>query len=264
MSTSETKGKAQRYLRKMSFGARAASNLESVSAESFSAESLTGDRAQDARDRAAVRIERESAAKLTSTEREELDQIFLKDGMAAMDRLKNDGEEAVLSDEQVEALEAIVETDGSRPALMVSEDDEIQVEDDSLGQWKDLASEYAEQISQVAAAVGRIDLDGQHRGTGFVVKRGVILTNRHVLQELATEDSPGNWTFKGEPSITFDADPGANRTRQFKLKKEVLLAGDQRINPQALDFNKLDFAVLECELPDQAEFPEPLPLETAL
>ncbi len=79
------------------------------------------------------------------------------------------------------------------------------------------------------------------------MKDGLILTNRHVLQELARQRDAGKWEFKGEPTITFDADPEKSRERQFKIGK-VVLAGPDEINPAAVDYNKLDFAILECEV----------------
>ena len=198
---------------------------------------------------------------LTQLEREELDEVFLKNGVEAMDRLRNDGQAAHLDEYHIEGLEAIIETDGSRPALRLSESDEIDLQDDILGDWKVSAEKYASQITRVASAVGRIDRDGAHCGTGFVVKDGLILTNRHVLQELASEDGDGEWRFIGEPTITFDSEPGDNRRREFRIKKRVVLAGDKKIERTDLDFNKMDFAVLECEIPDATVFPEPLPME---
>ncbi len=67
-------------------------------------------------------------------------------------------------------------------------------------------------------------------GDGFVCRDGLILTNRHVLQGLATQGSAGEWEFRGQPSITFDAKPADSRSRQFKIRKKVVLAG-----PEAID-----------------------------
>ncbi len=251
---------AARYLRKMSYGARAGGGLESVSIESAAADVLTDERAQEARSLAIETIERESGAKLAPSELEEIDVLFLNAGPEAMARLRNDGSEAELSADHVEALEAIVETDGSRPSLLVSDDDTIDPNDPSLSFWQQLAGEYEEQINQVASSVGRIDLDANHKGTGFVVGPNQILTNRHVLQGIAKEESPQNWVFRGAPSLTFDADPEQSRARQYEIKR-VVTTSDKRVGP-SLDFNKLDFAVLECEVPDGATFPGPLPLES--
>lgn len=258
---------SKRYLRKLTFGGRSQArselneSLESTGgAPSFTAASLTDERAHAARARAVELIEQQGQS-LSQSDQDELDQVFLKSGVEALRRLRIDREDAQLSDLHVEGLEAIVETDGSRPALLLSESDEIDLEDKILSDWKDSAQEYKNQIKRVSSAVGRVDLNGKHRGTGFVVRDGLILTNRHVLQELATQDDQGTWHFSGQPTIVFDAEPDSNRTREFKLKQQVVHAGNQKIGSGALDFNKMDFAVLECEVPDNADFPESLPLE---
>ena len=109
---------------------------------------------------------------------------------------------------------------------------------------------------------GASNLDNQHVGTGFVVGPGLILTNRHVLQGLAAQETSGAWTFLGTPSITFDAAPHESRTRQFTIRQKVVACGPTAIDPELLDLKKLDFAVLECDIPTGApHFPAPLPLE---
>lgn len=256
MTTPTGNDVAARYLRKLSSGA-SASTMESVEA---TGESLSDERAEQALDRAVFVIERESRRPPSADEVSELKHLLLHDGKEAMRRLRNDGEEAQLTVTMTDALEAIVEVDGSRPTLELSEDDRIDLDDPTLGIWRHAARQYADEISRVASAVGRIDRDGVHMGTGFMVKPGIVLTNRHVLQELA-QPSNETWQFRGEPSITFDADPSSRRARQFKLKREVLAAGGQPIDRNNVDYTKLDYAVLACEPHASLPFPEPLPLE---
>jgi V8-like Glu-specific endopeptidase len=259
MTQGNGKNAASRYLRKLS----RVSAAGGVEAAGESAEAFSENRAEEAHERAIDSIERESQAKLDKTSRDELKKLFLGDGAEALSKLKSDGERADLTDEEQGALEAIVVMDGSRPTMALSADDRLDLGDPTLGQWKDVTKKFADQITRVASAVGRIDLDGEHRGTGFAVKDGLVLTNRHVLQELAEEVDPKNkkWRFRGEPSITFDANPNESRTRQFKLKTEVILAGPDAINRMSIDYNRLDFAILECIVPAGARLPEPLELE---
>lgn len=258
MSTKKDNEAAARYLRKLSYTSSVPS-AESV--EAAADVSLSEHRAEKAVDQAVHVIRRESGRPPDGDEVAELKRLLLQDGTEAMRRLQEDGERAELTAGMVEALEAIVEVDGSRPTLEFSESDRLDLADTTLGDWRDVTRQYHDQISRVAAAVGRIDLDGAHQGTGFMVKPGIVLTNRHVLQELA-EPSGGTWQFKGEPSITFDADPKNHRARQFKLKPKVLRAGAEYIDPHVLDYNKLDYALLECEPHESLPFPEPLPLES--
>ncbi|MGH9324201.1 MAG: trypsin-like serine peptidase, partial [Vicinamibacteria bacterium] len=259
MTDASKKTAAQRYLRKLSHGVAAA---RTGALESATAEAMSPDHAEEARERATAAIERESGRELDSRSREELDKLFLRDGKEAIERLKNEGAEAELTDEHEDALEAIVMVDGSRPTIVVSMEDRVDLEDESLGQWKAAVKKFGDRIAGVASAVGRIDLDGDHQGTGFAVKEGMILTNRHVLQALARQTSSGEWEFRGEPTITFDADPGKSRGRQLKIRKEVVRSGPEPIDRLAIDYNKLDFALLRCEPSDAERFPEPLFLES--
>jgi V8-like Glu-specific endopeptidase len=259
MPESNVRGAAARYLRKLSHGVPAAS---AGAVESATAESLTSEHAEEAHARAVETIEQESGRKLDPASREKLERIFLGDGKEAISRLKNDGAEAELTERHEDALEAIVEVDGSRPTLIFSDEDRIDLEDKTLGQWKGVAKKFVDQISKVASAVGRVDLNGSHQGTGFVITDGLILTNRHVLQALATQKRSGEWEFMGEPSITFDANPEKSRKRQLKIRKKVIRTGTEPIDRHAIDYRKLDFAVLECETSDEKHLPEPLALES--
>jgi hypothetical protein len=260
MPGSAPKSRAARYIRKLSRSATADSGLESVETAS---DALSPDRAEEALDLAIRSIERESGAKVDPAMRARLQKLLLEDGKRAMERLGDEGFEAQLLPREEDALEAIVEVNGSRPTLAVSPNDTVDYDDEMLKQWRESTKQFSAQISTVAAAVGRVDLNGKHQGTGFVIKPGLILTNRHVLQVLARLNRAGDWEFQGEPSITFDANPSSSRTRQFKIRKKVVRCGPQAIDPNHLDPTKLDFAVLECEVPAGGPgFPAPLSLES--
>lgn len=250
---------AARYLRKMSHGVAGA---QTGAVEAAAAEALSAEHADEALEQTVRTIERESGRPVDPASRAELERIFREDGKRAIEQLKKQGVNAQLDPRQEDALEAIVKVDGSRPTLAISAEDQIDLEDPTLGQWRAAAKKFAGQISAIATAVGRIDLDGGHKGTGFVVKDRLILTNRHVLQELARQKAPGEWEFKGEPTITFDSNPGESRSRKFTILKKVVLTGPDAIDPRAVDYNKLDFAVLECDVPDEKRFPAPLALES--
>jgi V8-like Glu-specific endopeptidase len=248
---------AARFLRKLSHGTPGS---RGGAVESAAAEALTAGRTDRALERAIATIEKESGP-LDAASRAELTQLFLEDGKRAIEELKRFGVNAQLDPRQADALEAIVEQDGSRPTLPLSMEDRIDVTDAGLGQWESVTRKFEKQIAAVASAVGRIDLDNRHVGTGFVVDDRLILTNRHVLQGLA-EPGPGGWTFQGQPTITFDANPTESRGRQFRIHKRVLLTGPDPIDLYDLDLSKLDFAILECAGDGGAAFPPPLPLES--
>ena len=250
---------AARFLRKLSHGVAGA---RTGAVEAATVEALTPNHAEKALDRAITAIEKESGKPLDAASRAELTRFFREDGARAIEELKRAGVSARLDPRQEDALEAIVEQDGSRPTLPLSADDSVDPKDEALSLWQASAKKFEKQIAAVAASVGRIDVDGVHAGTGFVSKDRFILTNRHVLQGLAEPDGTGAWTFNGEPTITFDANPAASRARQFKIRPQVVLAGSQEIDLYDIDLTKLDFAILECEADGGGAFPEPLPLES--
>jgi serine protease len=259
MSGPAAQNSARRFLRKLSHGVAGA---RTGAVEAATVEALTPAQVDKALDQALAAIERETGKPLDAASRAELARLLGEDGRRAIEELKQAGVNASLTPPQEDALEAIIEQGGSRPTVPVSDDGAIDVSDERLGQWQSVAKKFEREISVIASAVGRIDVDGRHAGTGFVVKEGVILTNRHVLQVLAGPDEAGAWTFRGQPTITFDADPAKTRARQFPIRKKVVLAGAEHIDPFAIDFNKLDFAILECEVEGTAWFPTPLPLES--
>jgi hypothetical protein len=250
---------AARYLRKLSYGVGRGSP---DAVEESTAESLSPAHVKQALEQAVETFKRETGAPLAKPDHDELERIFLQDGIGAIDRLKKEGVRARLPDAEVDALEAIVQADGSRPTIRLKLDDTLDLGDPALVHWKSAAKKFQDQIAAAAASVGRIDLNGKHVGTGFVVTDRLILTNRHVLQDLATEDS-GDWTFKGQPTITFDVNPNQSRERQFKLRRKVVVTGPDEIVRYPTDFNRLDFAVLEVDPSDDAPaLPPPLPLES--
>jgi hypothetical protein len=100
-----------------------------------------------------------------------------------------DGPDAILTERMDVAFEAVVIADGSRPSVFV-QDDRVDVEDATLGDWAASVATYGLRIAEVAQSVGRVDLpeapDG-FVGTAFAVREGVVATNRHVLEAIAAK-----------------------------------------------------------------------------
>lgn len=149
-------------------------------------------------------------------------------------------------------LEALVLLHG-RPALRVS-DNRIDFEDPLLGDWHDKLFPYFldDRLADKLASVGRIDADDIHWGTGFVVGDGLVLTNRHVLQEIGApvprRDRPEQWMLtKPNPMIDFADDPSSETAASKFRITEVVGSGDHNIDPYLLDFAKLDAALLRVE-----------------
>ncbi|WP_211167333.1 S8/S53 family peptidase [Aromatoleum evansii] len=159
---------------------------------------------------------------------------------------------AIRSPEARLGLEALIEMKG-RPALRVRNGD-VDDNDPRAEQWSfpiyNLKSNS--QFSARVGAVGRIDLDGVHVGTGWMVGEELILTNRHVLQGIAyptpTRDHPAQWLMKdGNCTIDFSEEPTA---QTLATKFEILSvaeAGPQHIDVYLIDFEKPDFALLRVK-----------------
>ncbi|OWK22163.1 hypothetical protein AJ88_15610 [Mesorhizobium amorphae CCBAU 01583] len=112
----------------------------------------------------------------------------------SLHRLHREGTAARLTDSATINLEALVSlTD--RPALPVEtrqsprgQVQTINVDDPALGGFSGLVIIAQGDLEQRFGSVGRIDSGGTHIGTGFVVgkKSGLVVTNRHVLESLAS------------------------------------------------------------------------------
>ena len=149
------------------------------------------------------------------------------------------------------ALEALVALEG-RPAVPL-EDDGV-ARDAPLGEWAGAVHLLHPDLTERQRSVGRIDsAEGTHFGTGFVVGSGLVLTNRHVLQEVAVPVpravAPVAWIVLGEPVINFSprADDPA---RSFRIE-EVVFAGADPIDLR-IDLADLDLALLRVAETNEA------------
>ena len=165
-------------------------------------------------------------------------------------------------------LEALVLLNG-RPALRVR-DDAIDPNDREIGEWQGSLVIVRNKLKSILDGVGRIDLDGIHIGTGFLIAPGLVVTNRHVAEAIAapvpTKVRPTSWTLLSENvTIDFDREFGSADTRAFRIKS-VLFTGPNPISDKDIvDFRNLDMALLEVETTNssQQSLPEPLPLRGA-
>lgn len=146
-------------------------------------------------------------------------------------------------------LEALVMLTG-RPALRVR-DDAVDLADPHAVQWRSSLVYLGAQadFKRQLQAVGRIDADGVQLGTGFVVGPGLLLTNRHVLQQFAApiprNDNPASWVITTpEVLVDFADTPGAStRASKFKILG-VASSGSQPILAGDIDLQKVDMALL--------------------
>lgn len=163
------------------------------------------------------------------------------------------------------AAEALIRLTG-RPALRLT-GGVVSLDDPQLGAWVSDVYGPRNILLPLVSAVGRIDvlIDGvnAHVGTGIHVAKGVILTNRHVLDAFA-EPIPSAGTrrfqFSAEASIAFD-DTASDPEHRFRIKS-VIAAGPARIG-SSVDIRRLDMAFLEVESHNDAGKDLPGPTSSA-
>ena len=192
---------------------------------------------------------------------------MIRDAEEALRKLDGDGEDAKLSAGQSYALEAVIESDGSRPVLFV-QDGRIALDSPELAgglgsRWQGSAANFSVGIRNVVAAVGVVQLpamDKRRIGTAFAIAPGLVVTNRHVLEAIG-RSADGAWRWKFDAEVDFLGEHERPAENRFRLA-EVVLTGPNPINA-TVDFANLDVAVLRVE-GDMRRFPKPLSFETAI
>lgn len=168
-----------------------------------------------------------------------------------------DDDELAASGDVMDGLEAIVRTDGSRPSFMVR-NGEVDLTTSPVGAWADSITVSMDLLGDAMECVGRIDVPGSSQGfqgTGFLIHENLIVTNRHVLQATARQQSDRSWKIKNKSAIDFghefDARKSVNRRR---LKRVVYTGPDPIVAP--IDHKKLDLALIELEPADASNRPK--------
>lgn len=163
-------------------------------------------------------------------------------------------------------LEALICLTG-RPAIP-THDGNIDLKHPIVADWADrlVSFVYDGTLASRIRGVGRIDSDGEHIGTGFVVGHDLVLTNRHVLQSIATatprRERPDKWVLHEEPiTIDFSDEPDpTDESRRFRIT-EVLGWGEHEIIDKVTPLSYLDAALLRVDRGrEPSVFPKPLPL----
>lgn len=185
----------------------------------------------------------------------------LRQAEAALDKLVREPADVQLTADDYTGLEAVIRP-SERPSLLVQDGDVDAADDDlDLAPWRGALVLHRELMKTVIASVGRIDRGSTHVGTGFVVAPGVVMTNRHVLQEIAVESPAGGgktrWDLIGTPTIDFAREYDSETPAEF-LVTDVVYAPPGFIT--AMDVTRLDLALLAVETTnaDGLGLPKPL------
>ncbi len=162
-------------------------------------------------------------------------------------------------------LEALVRLTG-RPAIRIRRDGS-EVLDEDIGDWRGDLVPTRRKWQALAQRTGRIDIDVAGRGrmqagTGFVIGRNRVMTNRHVLDTFAVglPAAEGEQAFRMRrtASVVFDPD-GTDDTMRFPVTG-IATAGRHRIG-RAVHLGKLDMAILEIGQNAEGDDP-PEPIDT--
>lgn len=170
------------------------------------------------------------------------------------------GGEAALSTEGRIVIEAIIRLKG-RPAFKIN-DGLISKAQAETTDWATALYAAEPFLPALSATVGRIDLNGEHVGTGFVTGPGLVVTNRHVAEAIADVVHGANgidrWFLRDNVSINFD-DRGRGNEKRFKVR-ELIAAGPAHIG-ENVNFAHLDMAILDVETENATgKLPKPIGL----
>ena len=191
----------------------------------------------------------------------------LAEAESGLSRLLGDGLEAQLGPAEVSGLEAVIRSDGSRPVLFV-EDDFVDVMEPSAGVYAAGLSRLEDAVRSVCSSVGRVDdptaAIGYH-GTAWMLADGLVATNYHVLEAIAPGGSRHGGRFEGRltagVAVHFGHEVGNPRPeRRFPIRRVVSVGREGAAafdQPNGLNFDGLDLAILELEAVAGRPFPVP-------
>jgi V8-like Glu-specific endopeptidase len=188
------------------------------------------------------------------------DRALIKTGRRAGEKLVGEGAAAALTQSEEVALEAIAVADGSRPALLLRAD-EFDPHDAAIGDWADKLQQLSGVLKLASQSIGRIDIGGQHLGTGWIVRPGYVVTNRHVAQALSDRPEQPTLTLSAQhrATISFGHQIDEAASRPMHPIKAIVLVGDEYIDPLENNMAKLDLAILKVAPIEEELLPTALP-----
>src|ERR1043166_3996785 len=189
------------------------------------------------------------------------DQIA-RGGEAALHAVANEDHAKLAQDHVLNALEAIVRTDGSRPSFMVK-NDEADRATSPVGNWGATLDDSAELLRQAVRCVGRVDDPSGtqgFQGTAIRIGQNLVMTNRHVLQAIGSEQADHSWRLKPDIAVDFGHEFRARDSVGRRKVASVLFSGAKAIDGRTIDHGKLDRVLLELEAGGENES-QPLALD---
>lgn len=192
---------------------------------------------------------------------------FLKTAKDILEMLGAEKDDKEAPGEVSLGVEAMVETDGSRPSVFVR-DGFVNLDDPLLvnGGWRDEIVSHEADIRALIAASGRVIHVSDRSansvyGSAWMLKDGRVATARHVIENMThVEDGKLVLSDRFYVDFSVEADRPTDPTKVFRI------AGVDWAAPKATNFRvnlgRIDAAILTLQPKDGVDFPKPLPLMT--
>ena len=179
-------------------------------------------------------------------------------GRRAGEKLTAAGAGANLTRSELVAMEAIAIADGSRPPLLLK-NDEVDLNGPAAGVWADRVRKLGAAVKAVSSGVGRVNAGTGHVGTGWMIRPGYIVTNRHVAQVLAKDPTARSLELSPlrKANVSFEYEGSRDDVRSHPIQA-IAYAGEIHIDEYMTDFALLDLAILRVAPADGSELPAPL------
>ncbi|MEP2030203.1 MAG: serine protease [Paracoccaceae bacterium] len=188
---------------------------------------------------------------------------FVHEADRTMKKLADEGHEATLNNLEISVLEAVIETDGSRPSLLV-QNNRVETDDLRLGDWNGSVSDFTAEIERAARATARVVIAGDLSpnsvaGTAWMIAPGLAVTAKHVVEGAFVRHGD-DWVNRFNAPVTLNFDVEANAPATPGIKVSAVRWYSPDTIGFRLDLANLDMAVLELE----TEGPAPLSLAANL
>lgn len=180
---------------------------------------------------------------------------YLDAGKRAVKKIRESGENAKLGFEEQKGLEAIILLEG-RPAILIQDGKFFPPPKG----WEVL-EKMRPSIEETFLSVGRIEVTGHPSGldwigTGFLVAKDVVMTNRHVAKEFCRMKSAKQWEIEPGMTVRIDYNEELNATapNEFAIKSVIGV------------HDTYDLALFKVALKSakKAKAPKPLPIASAI
>ncbi len=169
------------------------------------------------------------------------------------------GDDSKISTRQSqEVLEVVVAMDGSRPSFLV-QNNAVTLPDMRNTFWHQTINSSKEKLKGALSSIGKISINGNGVGTGFLIADNLVVTNRHVLEGISTVDHLGRRTIFPSAEIGFGFEYRMDPQSIYKFKPQPIFFGSHNFN-NVPKHDQLDLALIELN-PTGIILPAPLGLD---